>query len=892
MAFVFKRGERKERVQFDKITTRIDKLCYGLDMNHVNPIEVTQKVVAGVYQGVTTVELDNLASETAAYLTTKHPDYAVLAARIAISNLHKETKKNFSQVIKDLYNYVNPKNGRPAGMISKETYEIVCENAELLDSAIIYNRDFNYNFFGFKTLERSYLLRLNGRVAERPQHMIMRVAVGIHGRDVDRVIETYNLMSERYFTHASPTLFNAGTPNPQLSSCFLVCMKDDSIDGIYDTLKSCAMISKTAGGIGLNIHCIRATGSYIAGTNGYSNGIVPMLRAYDATARYVDQGGNKRPGAFTIYIEPWHADIFDFIDLRKNHGKEEARARDLFYALWIPDLFMKRVEANADWPLFCPNEAPGLHEVYGEEFEALFEKYEREGRQRKFVPAQKLWYAILEGQIETGGPFMLYKDAANSKSNQKNLGTIKSSNLCTEIIEYSSPEETAVCNLASIALPTFITSGKYDFQRLHDVTKVVAFNLNRIIDINYYPVPEARRSNMRNRPIGIGVQGLADTFMALRMPFDSPVAKQLNIQIFETIYHAALEASAEMAEKDGPYESWVGSPAQQGQLQYDLWGVTPTDLWDWATLKEKIARTGLRNSLVTAPMPTASTSQILGFNECFEAYTSNIYTRRVLAGEFQVVCPWLLRELVDLGLWDDNMKNMIIAHNGSIQNIPTIPDDVKAIYKTVWEISQKKIIDLSADRGAFICQSQSLNIHLQAPTLGQLTSMHFYGWKKGLKTGMYYLRTRPAAQAIQFTIDQSVLKDAKAQNVNAANTKALNAAAVASALQKSPSLPTPSSSPAPSPVLTPQTVLPATPVFVSAKKEFVAPTPLSSSSLPTPSASEDALSGLSSDERTRRAAEADPEFAAALKRQKNRELEEAKLMCSLENKEACVMCSG
>ncbi|GLB38634.1 putative provides the precursors necessary for DNA synthesis [Lyophyllum shimeji] len=897
MAFVFKRDGyvRKERVQFDKITARIEKLCYGLDMNYVNPIEVAQKVVAGVYQGVTTVELDNLASETAAYLTTKHPDYAVLAARIAISNLHKETKKNFSEVIKDLYHYVNPKNGRPAGMISDETYKVVCDHAETLDSAIIYSRDFDYNFFGFKTLERSYLLRINGRVAERPQHMIMRVAVGIHGSDIDRVIETYNLMSERYFTHASPTLFNAGTPHPQLSSCFLVCMKDDSIEGIYDTLKSCAMISKTAGGIGLNIHCIRATGSYIAGTNGYSNGIVPMLRAYDATARYVDQGGNKRPGAFAIYIEPWHADVFEFLDLRKNHGKEEVRARDLFYALWIPDLFMKRVEANADWSLFCPNEAPGLFEVYGEEFEALFTKYEKEGRAKKTIPAQKLWYAILEAQIETGGPFMLYKDAANKKSNQKNLGTIKSSNLCTEIIEYSSPDETAVCNLASLALPTFIKNGVYDFQKLHDVTKVVAFNLNRIIDINYYPVPEARRSNMRHRPIGIGVQGLADTFMALRMPFDSPDAKELNIKIFETIYHGALEASAEMAEKEGPYETWAGSPASQEQLQFDLWNVTPTDLWDWASLKEKIVRTGLRNSLLTAPMPTASTSQILGFNECFEPYTSNIYTRRVLAGEFQVVCPWLLRELVDLGLWDDTMKNMIIAHNGSIQNIPTIPDDVKAIYKTVWEISQKKVIDLAADRGAFICQSQSLNIHLQAPTLGQLTSMHFYGWKKGLKTGMYYLRTRPAAQAIQFTVDQSVLKDAKAQALN-----------VARARGKTSGLPTPASSstsspqaaPIPTPTPQPSTSVSSTaPAATIPAKQAPAPTTSSAPSVTETTAfkeaktAEEVLAALSLDDKTRAAAEADPEFAAALKRQKDRELEDAKLQCSLENKEACLMCS-
>ncbi|TFK52306.1 hypothetical protein OE88DRAFT_1657496 [Heliocybe sulcata] len=881
MAYVFKRGMRKTRVQFDKITARISKLCYGLDPVHVDPIEVAQKVIAGVYPGVTTVELDNLASETAAYLTTKHPDYAILAARIAVSNLHKETKKNFSDVIRDLYEYINPKNGRPAGMISEETYDVVMQNATLLDSSIIYERDFTYNFFGFKTLERSYLLRLNGRVAERPQHMLMRVAVGIHGADVERAIDTYNMMSQRYFIHASPTLFNAGTPRPQLSSCFLVCMKDDSIEGIYDTLKDCAMISKTAGGIGLNIHCIRATGSYIAGTNGYSNGIVPMLRAYDATARYVDQGGNKRPGAFAIYLEPWHADVFDFLDLRKNHGKEEVRARDLFYALWISDLFMKRVKANGNWTLMCPSECPGLHEVYGEEFEALYEKYENEGRGRKTIPAQKLWYAILEAQIETGGPFMCYKDAANRKSNQKNLGTIKSSNLCTEIMEYSSPDETAVCNLGSLALPSFIVGGKYDFQKLHDVAKVLAYNLNRVIDVNYYPIPEAQRSNMRHRPVGLGVNGLADTFMALRMPFDSDEARQLNLQIFETIYHAALETSSELAERDGPYETWEGSPAQKGQLQYDLWGVTPTDLWDWTSLKERIARTGLRNSLLVAPMPTASTSQILGFNECFEPYTSNIYTRRVLSGEFQVVCPWLLRELVERNLWDDQMRNRIIAHNGSIQHIPEIPDDLKKIYKTVWEISQKKILDMAADRGAFICQSQSLNVHLQSPTMGQLTSMHFYGWSKGLKTGMYYLRTRPASQAIQFTVDQNALKEARksqAEGRAPAPIKAVGGIMTPPSLSPSPD----GSSSRPD--------LSALVNAVTIKEEEVSVAPAPVAETAPVVAEPSSIDGL--DERTRKAAEADPEFAAALRRQQERQLEEAKLLCSLENKEACVMCSG
>ncbi|PSR70553.1 hypothetical protein PHLCEN_2v13592 [Hermanssonia centrifuga] len=845
--------------------------------------------------------------ETAAYLTTKHPDYAILAARIAVSNLHKETKKNFSAVIKDLYEYVNPKNGRPASMIATNIYEVIMANAEKLDSAIIYNRDFSYNFFGFKTLERSYLLKINGRTAERPQHMLMRVAVGIHGADVDRAIETYHLMSERFFTHASPTLFNAGTPNAQLSSCFLVCMKDDSIEGIYDTLKNCAMISKTAGGIGLNIHNIRATGSYIAGTNGYSNGIVPMLRAYDATARYVDQGGNKRPGAFAIYIEPWHADVFEFLDLRKNHGKEEVRARDLFYALWIPDLFMKRVEANGKWSLFCPNEAPGLHEVWGAEFEALYEKYEKEGRARKTIEAQKLWYAVLEAQIETGGPFMLYKDAANAKSNQQNLGTIKSSNLCTEIIEYSSPDETAVCNLASIALPSFIENGVYNFQKLHDIAKVVTLNLNRIIDVNYYPIPEARRSNMRHRPIGVGVQGLADAFMALKMPFESAEARMLNKQIFETIYHAALEASSEIAQVDGPYETWEGSPASKGQLQFDLWGVTPTDLWDWTSLKEKIARTGLRNSLLLAPMPTASTSQILGFNECFEPYTSNIYTRRVLAGEFQVVCPWLLRELVDLKLWDDQMKNMIIANNGSIQSIIGIPDDVKAIYKTVWEISQKKVLDLAADRGAFICQSQSLNVHLQSPSVGQLTSMHFYGWKKGLKTGMYYLRTRPAAQAIQFTVDQAMLKESqKAQGTKVAKPVNGRPHAIPSTLPLTSIPSTPAANPTPTAAhddVSPAVEIKQEPVSPDLKAlEPVLPTSKDSEDPPSSAAAAAAPNGVESlsekievlalDERTKEAAERDPEFAAALLRQRERELEQAKLMCSIENKEACLMCSG
>ncbi|KFH44823.1 Ribonucleoside-diphosphate reductase large chain-like protein [Hapsidospora chrysogenum ATCC 11550] len=757
--FVRKRDGRQERVQFDKITARVSRLCYGLDTEHVDPVAITQKVISGVYGGVTTIQLDDLAAETAAYMTVTHPDYAILAARIAVSNLHKQTKKQWSSVVSDLYHYVNPKNNKPSPMISQETYECVMRHREELDSAIVYDRDFNYQYFGFKTLERSYLLKLNGKIVERPQHMIMRVAVGIWGDNIERVIETYNLMSNKSFTHASPTLFNAGTPQAQLSSCFLVDMKEDSIEGIYDTLKTCAMISKTAGGIGLNVHRIRATGSYIAGTNGTSNGIVPMLRVFNNTARYVDQGGNKRPGAFAIYLEPWHADVFEFLDLRKNHGKEEVRARDLFLALWIPDLFMKRVEKNGDWTLMCPSECPGLADCYGEEFEALYEKYEKEGR-GKTIRAQKLWYSILEAQTETGNPFMLYKDHCNRKSNQKNLGTIRSSNLCTEIVEYSAPDEVAVCNLASLALPFFVdyNEGCYDFKKLHEVTRVVVRNLNKIIDVNYYPVPEARNSNMRHRPIGLGVQGLADAFLALRMPFESPEARQLNKQIFETIYHAAVTESMELAKVEGPYQTFKGSPASEGILQFDMWNVKPSDLWEWDTLREQVKEHGVRNSLLVAPMPTASTSQILGNNECFEPYTSNIYSRRVLAGEFQVVNPWLLKDLVELGLWSDAMKNRIIAENGSIQNIPNIPDDIKTLYKTVWEISQRHVVQMAADRGAFIDQSQSLNIHMKDPTMGKITSMHFTGWKLGLKTGMYYLRTQAAAAPIQFTVDQQALK--------------------------------------------------------------------------------------------------------------------------------------
>jgi ribonucleoside-diphosphate reductase alpha chain len=751
-SYVIKRDGRKEAVKFDKVTARIQKLCYGLDPVHVDAVHVAMKVIQGIYPGVTTTELDNLAAETAASLTTKHPDYALLASRIAISNLHKTTKKSFSETIKDLYFYIDPATNQSAPLIADDVFEIIKDNAELLDSSIIYDRDFGYDYFGFKTLEKSYLLKLNNKVVERPQHMLMRVAVGIHKDDIENAIKTYDLMSERWFTHATPTLFNAGTPKPQMSSCFLLSMRDDSIDGIYDTLKQCAKISQSAGGIGISIHNVRATGSYIRGTNGTSNGIVPMLRVFNDTARYVDQGGGKRKGSFAVYIEPWHADIFDFLNLRKNHGKEEVRARDLFYALWISDLFMKRVEASEDWSLFCPNEAPGLSECWGAEFEALYTQYEEEGKARKTVPARELWAAILDAQIETGTPYMLYKDACNGKSNQQNLGTIKSSNLCTEIIEYTSPDEVAVCNLASIALPRYIIDGVFDHNKLFEVTYQITYNLNRIIDRNYYPVIEAKRSNMRHRPIGIGIQGLADAFILLRYPFESDEAQQLNREIHETIYYAAMTASKDLAKKDGHYETYPGSPVSKGIFQFDMWGVTPSDRWEWSVLKEEVAKYGVRNSLLLAPMPTASTSQVLGNNECFEPYTSNIYTRRVLSGDFIIVNKHLLRDLVELGVWNDRLKDKIISANGSVQHIAEVPDNIKDLYKTVWEIKQKTLIDMSADRGAYICQSQSLNIFMENPSVAKLTSMHFYGWKKGLKTGMYYLRSKAAADAIKFTV--------------------------------------------------------------------------------------------------------------------------------------------
>ena len=756
--YVLKRDNRREVVKFDKITARIKKLCYGLNPL-VTPEKVAMKVIEGLYDGVTTSELDNLAAEVAATNTITHPDYALLASRIAVSNLHKNTKKSFSETVNDLHNYIDPKNGEKAPLISDEVSEIVKKNADLLDSNIIYDRDFRYDYFGFKTLERSYLLKMKGEVAERPQQMIMRVAVGIHKNDLDAVIETYNYMSEGWFTHATPTLFNSGTPKPQMSSCFLLTTKEDSIEGIYDTLKQCAQISQSAGGIGLSIHDIRATGSYIKGTNGTSNGIVPMLRVFDNTARYVDQGGGKRKGSFAIYIEPWHADIFDFLDLKKNHGKEEQRARDLFYALWMPDLFMKRVEENGDWTLMCPNECKGLSDTYGKDFEKLYKKYEKEGKGRKTIKAQDLWFKILESQIETGTPYMLYKDAANSKSNQKNLGTIKSSNLCTEIIEYTAPDEVAVCNLASIALPKFVKDGKFDHDKLFKVAYRVTKNLDRVIDANFYPVPEARNSNMRHRPIGIGVQGLADAFILLRYPFDSQDAKDLNKDIFETIYYAAVTASKDLAIENGPYETWKGSPISEGIFQFDMWGVKPSDRWEWDVLKKEVIEHGVRNSLLLAPMPTASTAQILGNNECFEPYTSNIYTRRVLSGEFIIVNKHLLRDLVKLGIWNDSLKNKLMASNGSVQNIDEIPDNIKELYKTAWEISQKVIVDMAADRGAFIDQSQSLNIFMENANFAKLTSMHFYGWKAGLKTGMYYLRTKSATDAIKFTLDKNALTE-------------------------------------------------------------------------------------------------------------------------------------
>ena len=764
MISVIKRNGSREPVAFDKITARIVRLCNGLDLNYVEPVEIAKKVIQGIYDGVTTTELDNLAAETAANMATAHPDYGILAARIAVSNLHKNTRESFSQTISDLHHYVDKKTGR-AALIAKNIYDIVMQNAELLDETIEQNRDFEFDFFGFKTLERSYLLKMDDKIVERPQYMFMRVAIGMHQNDLQAAIETYNLMSQKFFIHATPTLFNAGTPKPQMSSCFLLTMQDDSIEGIYDTLSQCAKISQAAGGIGLSVHNIRAKGSYIKGTNGTSNGLVPMLQVFNNTARYVDQGGGKRKGAFAIYLEPWHPDVVDFLDLKKNHGKEEMRARDLFYALWISDLFMKRVKANDTWSLFCPNESPDLYNCYGEEFEQLYEKYEREGRAKKVIKAQDLWFAILDSQIETGTPYMLYKDHANRKSNQKNLGTIRSSNLCTEIMEYTSKDEIAVCNLASINLSKFVKNGEFDHEHLFEITKIVTKNLNKVIDINYYPVEQARNSNMRHRPIGIGVQALADAFILMRLPFDSEEARQLNKEIFETIYFGALTASNELAQEHGTYESYEGSPASKGILQYDMWNVEPSMRWDWYRLKAEIQRTGLRNSLLLAPMPTASTSQILGNNECFEPYTSNIYTRGTLSGEFIVINKHLLKDLIELGMWTPEMKNALVANNGSIQSFEGIPQRLKDLYKTVWEIKQKVILDMAADRGAFICQSQSMNVFMENANYKKLSSLHFYAWQKGLKTGMYYLRTKAAADPIKFTVDMKQFQESKHSKV-------------------------------------------------------------------------------------------------------------------------------
>ncbi|WP_298528537.1 ribonucleoside-diphosphate reductase subunit alpha [uncultured Christiangramia sp.] len=754
--YVVKRDGHKEPVMFDKITARVKKLCYGLN-ELVDPVKVAMRVIEGLYDNVSTSELDNLAAEIAATMTTSHPDYAKLAARISVSNLHKNTKKSFSEVMTDLYEYVNPRTNEKAALLSEEVYEVILENKEKLDSTIIYNRDFNYDYFGFKTLERSYLLKLDGKIVERPQHMLMRVSIGIHPDDLDSAIETYELMSKKFFTHATPTLFNSGTPKPQMSSCFLLSMIDDSIDGIYDTLKQTAKISQSAGGIGLSIHNVRATGSYISGTNGTSNGIVPMLRVFNDTARYVDQGGGKRKGSFAMYVEPWHADIFEFLDLKKNHGKEEMRARDLFYAMWIPDLFMKRVQENGSWTLMCPHECPGLFDTYGDNFEALYEKYEAEGKGRRTIKAREVWEKIMESQIETGTPYMLYKDAANRKSNQKNLGTIRSSNLCTEIIEYTSKDEVAVCNLASIALPMFIKNNEFDHRELFRITKRVIKNLNKVIDRNYYPVKEAENSNMRHRPVGLGVQGLADAFIKLRLPFTSDEAKKLNQEIFETLYFAAVTASMDLAKVEGPYSTYEGSPISQGEFQFNMWGIKDEELsgrWDWGKLRKQIEENGVRNSLLLAPMPTASTSQILGNNEAFEPYTSNIYTRRVLSGEFIVVNKHLLEDLVSRDLWTEDVKNAIMRNNGSVQDIDVIPHDLKELYKTVWEMSMKDIIDMSRHRGYFIDQSQSLNLFMENANYSKLTSMHFYAWKSGLKTGMYYLRTKSAVDAIKFTLEK------------------------------------------------------------------------------------------------------------------------------------------
>lgn len=760
--YVVKRDGRKEDVQFDKITARIKNLCKGLDMDFVDPVAVTMKVNQGIFSGVSTTELDELAAQTCAYMSTNHPDYSILAARICLSNLYKETESDFLVLVQKLRSYVHPLTVEPAPLVSAEVVDVVQKYSSQIQAALDEKME-SYDFFAFKTLEKSYLLKMHGKVAERPHQLLMRVSIGIHGDDLDNILQTYHMMADKKFTMATPTLFNSGTPCPQMSSCFLMTMKEDSIGGIYDTLKNCAMISKYAGGIGVSIHDVRASNSYIRGTNGTSNGLVPMLRVFNNTARYVDQGGGRRKGSIAVYLEPWHADVESFLDLRKNQGNELERARDLFYALWVPDLFMERVEANGDWSLFCPNEAPGMSDVYGSSFDKLYESYESRGLARKTMPARDLWDRILDTQVETGTPYILFKDAANSKSNQKHLGVIKSSNLCTEIMEYTDKDEIAVCNLASINLAAMVVDAyefesSFDFDLLRSTAEIVTDNLNKVIDRNFYPVVEARNSNMRHRPIGIGIQGLADAFIMLRLPFDSPQASELNKMIFETIYYGAMKASISLSQKDGPHESFRGSPLSKGQFQFDLWGVDPSDRYDWDDLRSKVIKFGARNSLLVAPMPTASTAQILGNNESFEPFTSNVYTRRVLAGEFAVVNKHLLKDLTGLGIWNDDLKEKLLKARGSVQDIPGISAHLKKMYKTVWEIPQKVMLDQAADRGPFVCQSQSMNIHMADPSRGKLTSMFFYGWKKGLKTGMYYLRTRPKADSIQFAVDKTTSK--------------------------------------------------------------------------------------------------------------------------------------
>ncbi len=770
---VIKRDGRKEDVSFDKILKRLSYLAKDLDEKYISYEEIAQKTIEGVYDGVTTKELDNLAAEIAATKSIEHPDYAIFAAKIIVSNIQKDVENSFSKNIELLYNYKHPENNSPSPLVSDEVYKVTQKYPKELDAMIVPERDYSYDYFGIKTLEKTYLLRRNKKIAETPQQLFLRVSIGIHKDDLKAVKETYELLSKKYFTHATPTMITAGTQWPRLSSCFLVAMKDDSINGIYDTLKETALISQGGAGIGVHIHNIRVRGSYIKGTGGFSNGLVPMLRVFNETARYVDQGGGKRKGAFAMYLEPWHADIFDFLDLKKNHGKEELKARDLFYAMWIPDLFMKRVKEEGVWSLMDPNVAKGLSDVYGEEFESLYEKYEQESKFVKQIPAQELWFKIVESQIETGTPYMVYKDSVNFKNGQKNLGVIKSSNLCAEITEYSDKNETAVCNLASIALPKFLNleTKEFDFEKLRKVVSVIVNNLDKIIDINTYPVPETKNSNFKHRPMGIGVQGLADLFALLKLPFGSEESKKLNREIFETIYFSALEKSNKLAEERGIYESFDGSPASEGVLQFDMWKEAGFDVkfsgrWDWGNLKEKIKKTGLRNSLFVAQMPTGSTSQLLGNNEATEAFTSNMYVRRTLSGEFIVINRHLMKDLVELNLWNKEMKNHLMTENGSIQNIPEIPNDLKEVYKTVWEIPQKIIIDMASERGAFVDQSQSMNIHITDPTMAKITSMHFYGWKSGLKTGMYYLRTQAARDAIKFTVEKQETQELKKERKN------------------------------------------------------------------------------------------------------------------------------